>query len=213
MAKFYSVYKGKSGTPKILRTWDECKAEVIGCSGAIYKSFPTELEAIKFLELNAQGKGIEPKKTVKNKESEEAVEIDGLRVYVDGSFSLEKRNYSFGMVAILDGEVVHEDKGVGDDEEAVPLRNVSGEVLGAMRAVEYAIENNHKEINLYFDYQGIESWALGTWKRNNRITSNYHTFMQNKMKEIRVNFKKVKGHSGDKYNDRADVLAKEALGI
>lgn len=213
MGKFYSVYKGKSGSPKIFTTWDECKAEVIGCSGAIYKSFKTELEAIKFLELNAQGKDIKPKKAVKNVASEELEEVSGLQIYVDGSFSLEKRNYSFGMVAILNGEVVHEDKGVGDDEEAVPLRNVSGEVLGAMRAVEYAILENHKEVNLYFDYQGIESWALGTWKRNNRITSSYHSFMQDKMKEIKINFKKVKGHSGDKYNDRADVLAKQALGI
>ena len=28
-----------------------------------------------------------------------------------------------------------------------------------------------------------------------------------------VTFVKVKGHSGDKYNDLADKLAKEALGI
>ena len=29
MAKFYAVYKGKSGSPKILNSWDECKAKVI----------------------------------------------------------------------------------------------------------------------------------------------------------------------------------------
>ena len=32
-------------------------------------------------------------------------------------------------------------------------------------------------------------------------------------KHIRFRFVKVKGHSGDKYNDLADRLAKDALGI
>ena len=68
-------------------------------------------------------------------------------------------------------------------------------------------------VTIVFDYQGIESWALGTWKRNNEITSNYHNFMREKMKDIKILFKKVKGHSGDKFNDRVDALAKEALGI
>ena len=37
--------------------------------------------------------------------------------------------------------------------------------------------------------------------------------MQNNMKKIDIKFVKVKGHSGDKYNDIADKLAKKALGI
>ena len=80
-----------------------------------------------------------------------------------------------------------------------------------MKAIEYAIENGYKDIVLCYDYQGIESWALGTWKRNNRITQNYNEFMQEKFKLIKVRFKKIKGHSGNKFNDRADILAKKAL--
>ena len=37
--------------------------------------------------------------------------------------------------------------------------------------------------------------------------------MQSKMKEVKIKFKKIKGHSGHKYNDLADKLAKEALDI
>ena len=36
-------------------------------------------------------------------------------------------------------------------------------------------------------------------------------FMQEKFKLIKVRFKKIKGHSGNKFNDRADILAKKAL--
>lgn len=211
--KFYSVYKGKSGEPKIFTTWDECKKEVIGFKGAIYKSFKTKEEAEEFILLNVNSSGgVKNNKTLTLKE-ESFIAEEGLTAYVDGSFSLEKKNYSYGMVCIENGEVIFTDKGVGTDQNAIALRNVSGEVNGAMKAVEYAIENRFKQITIVFDYQGIESWALGTWKRNNDITKNYNEFMQDKMKEIKINFKKVKGHSGDKFNDIADKLAKEALGI
>lgn len=212
MAKYYAVFKGKSVEETIFNTWDECKAEVIGCKGAIYKSFKTKKEAEDFIEMNKRGSySIKERKSSLKDESFLAEE--GLTVYVDGSFSLEKGNFSYGLIAIDDGEIVYEDNGVGFDEKAIPLRNVSGEVLGARKAVEYAISKNYSHVTIVFDYQGIESWALGTWKRNNEITSNYNSFMKEKMKEINISFKKVKGHSGDKFNDKVDKLAKEALGI
>ncbi len=204
--KYYAVYKGKSGAPKIFTSWDECKKEVIGFKGAIYKSFTTEKDAINFIALNSEGKTVE--KVEDLLESEE-----GLFIYVDGSFSVDKGNYSYGLVAVKDGEIIYKDKGKGFDKEAISLRNVSGEVLGARMAVEYAIDNGFKEITIAYDYQGVESWAIGTWKRNNRITVEYNEFMQSKMNEVKIRFKKIKGHSGHKYNDLADKLAKEALGI
>lgn len=220
MAKYYSVFKGKSGKPKIFTTWDECKAEVIGCKGAIYKSFKTMDEAKEFIVLNEKSSGNKgfkksndiEKINVKQNNFDEFNE-DGLIIYVDGSFSVEKGNFSYGLLAIKDKKVIYEDKGVGSDKNAISLRNVSGEVLGAKKAVEYAIKNNYKSVTIVFDYQGIESWAIGTWKRNNDITIEYHEFMKEKMKQIDIRFKKVKGHSREKYNDRVDFLAKSALGI
>lgn len=38
--KFYVVWKGK--TPGIYDTWNDCKAQISGFEGAIYKSFPTK---------------------------------------------------------------------------------------------------------------------------------------------------------------------------
>lgn len=211
MAKFYSVYRGKSGTPKIFTNWEECKKEVLGCKGAIYKSFKTKVEAEEFLKLNSLGKQVSIKEDgIKN---EEFNLNDGLVIYVDGSFSLEKGNYSYGLIAIDNGVEIYEDYDIGSDKESVSFRNVAGEVLGSLKAVEYAIENNYKEVNIVYDYQGIECWALGTWKRNKVLTQEYHKKMQENMRKIKINFVKVKGHSGDKYNDIADKLAKKALGI
>lgn len=63
--KYYAVYKGKSGAPKIFTSWDECKKEVIGFKGAIYKSFTSEKEAIDFIALNAGVKSSTSKKKKK----------------------------------------------------------------------------------------------------------------------------------------------------
>ena len=41
--KFYVVWHGV--TPGIYTSWAECKAQVNGCEGAIYKGFPTREEA------------------------------------------------------------------------------------------------------------------------------------------------------------------------
>lgn len=44
--KYYAVKKGyKTG---IFESWDECKKQVIGYSGAIYKSFEVLNEALEY---------------------------------------------------------------------------------------------------------------------------------------------------------------------
>jgi len=40
--KFYAVKTGR--TPGVYGTWADCKAQVDGYSGAVYKSFPTAAE-------------------------------------------------------------------------------------------------------------------------------------------------------------------------
>jgi viroplasmin and RNaseH domain-containing protein len=201
MGKFYAVAKGLSGTPDIYESWPECQKEIKGVKGAIYKSFPNREQAQNFLNMQ-----------VNNCKTLETADNTLLTIYVDGSFKEVAQNYSYGVVAVLNDEVVYEESGAGNKEpEAVALRNISGEVTGAMRAVTYAVNNGYKEINLCYDYQGIECWALGTWNRNGNIAEAYHKFMQDNLKFIKINFVKIKGHSGVKYNERADELAGKAL--
>lgn len=47
-SKFYAVRKGLA--PGIYRTWDECKQQVHGVSGAAYQSFKTQQAAEQYLE-------------------------------------------------------------------------------------------------------------------------------------------------------------------
>ena len=93
------------------------------------------------------------------------------------------------------------------------MRNVAGEISGAMRIVEEAICLGLEEITLYYDYAGIENWVTGVWSCNKYETYEYSRFMHESSKQIRIHFHKVAGHSGDTGNEIVDTIAKEQSGV
>ncbi len=192
--KFYAVKKGYN--TGIFNTWDECKKNIDGFSGAIYKSFTSLEDAKNFLDGGEK---------VINEETD-------LIAYVDGSYNISTREFSYGMVILKgDEEICFSQK--FNDNDLADMRNVAGEIMGSMSAMRYCLDNNFKSITIYFDYEGIEKWCKGYWKTNKEGTKNYKEYYDSIKNKIHIVFKKVKAHSGDKYNDMADKLAKKALGI
>lgn len=144
-------------------------------------------------------------------ESGAALQADHLVAYVDGSFRQGHSVYGYGVVILAGDRVIKTLSGTGSRPEYVAMRNVAGEVLGAIKAMQYAMAAGARSLVLHFDYQGIESWAIGTWKRNNDLTRGYHEFVRSVRPRLSLTFRKVKGHSGDAMNDLADELAKQAV--
>ena len=68
-----------------------------------------------------------------------------------------------------------------------------------------------KELNLYFDYEGIEKWAIGDWECEKDVSKEYKHFIDIVSNHLKINFFKIESHTGIEYNERADVLAKEAI--
>ncbi len=196
--KYYAVRNGrKTG---VFETWNECKAAVSGFSGAAYKSFTNREEAMDF--VTADSKADEDRDEKKS----EAF------AYVDGSYDDTTKSYSYGMVMMVKDDELHFNKKFEKDDMS-DMRNVAGEIQGSMAAMQYCLDNKIKSISIFYDYEGIEKWCNGDWKAKKEGTQKYVEFYKNASQYVDVDFIKVKGHSGDKYNDMADELAKKALGL
>jgi len=219
--KFYAVRNGIK--PGIYKTWAECKDMVHGVSGAEYKSFPTLAEAQAYMARNenmqarkAKDENVHVRKAkdenMQAGKEEKASAKSSAFSFVDGSFNEVTGVYGYGGF-VQYGEKREVISGSGSDAEMASMRNVAGEVLGSMAAIKKAVELGIDALDIYYDYSGIEMWAVGEWKRNKKGTIAYYEYIQSVKDKIKLNFVKVKGHSGVEGNEEADMLAKKAVGI
>jgi ribonuclease HI len=196
-SKFYGVKVGK--IPGVYTTWEECKKQVDGYPGALYKSFPAKDEASDYVSGNS------PDTNAAGPDNSLAA---GYHIYVDGSY-LDKR-YSWAFVVYDGPQVIYENCGVGEDAEAAIIRNVAGELEATVKAIQWADAQGLHPIVIHHDYIGISEWAVGKWKTNNKFTEAYARFVRPYLNWVR--FHKVAGHSGVAGNELADKLAGKALG-
>ena len=132
--------------------------------------------------------------------------------YVDGSYDIKTGRFSYGVVFFANGSEMHINRAFRHGELS-SMRNVAGEIMGSGEAMKRAREMGIKKLTIYHDYEGIAKWCTGQWQAKKKWTRKYKAFYDEVSKDVEINFVKVTGHSGDKYNDLADKLAKEALGI
>lgn len=206
--KYYGVRKGLA--PGVYTTWDECKAQVDGFSGAEYKSFKTEDEAKSYVDAEKT----EDKKDTKTVELNTNVELltDKPYAFVDGSFNTQTGVYGYGGY-LFDGKQKYPLQGHGNDKDMATMRNVAGEIEGSMAAVRKAEELGINEMTMFYDYMGIKEWATGGWKTNTKGTRTYAAFMNSADRTVSLTFTHTKGHSGIEGNEIADVMAKNSVGI
>ena len=235
--KYYAVRKGRK--PGIYMTWDECSAQVIGCAGAVYKSFLTEEEAKAFMAADIGGElSSEQKKKpcVRKKKAEEQEPKDNTDkliaylekakaeypvgklspeeaiAYVDGSYNQQTKVYSFGCVFISE-RGVETFSGSGSKEDFRTARNVAGELMGTVYASELAVKRGIKTLTVYHDYTGISMWYNGMWKAESPVAVDYIAKTDALRPYLTTRFMKVAGHTGVDLNEAADLIAKAAAGI
>lgn len=205
--KFYAVHTGR--VPGVYDNWDDCKAQVDGFTGAKYKSFSTEAEAQNFVNGNVQQQS---ETQSVNVDADTYIDLPDVYSFVDGSFNPDTGVYGYGGFLCVEGKKIPI---MGHDNKAdmSSMRNVAGEISGAMVAVKKAEELNLREMTILYDYRGIEEWALGRWRANKQGTVDYVDFMNSDKRKVQLKFQHVKGHTGIEGNEIADVMAKTAVGI
>lgn len=197
--KFYGVKVGSN--PGVYETWEECEKQIKGYSGAVYKSFATREESENFV----YGTTTSVTTSLSNTQSE-------AKAYVDGSYDNSKKLFSYGVVFFYQ-EQQECYKESFDAPHLVSMRNVSGEIKGAEKAMQLCLDRGISSLDLFYDYEGVEKWCTGEWSATKVGTQAYAHFYQSISSKLQVIFHKVAAHSGDQYNDMADRLAKEALGL
>lgn len=200
--KYYAVRRGRK--PGIYTSWSQCKSQIYGFASASYKSFTSKADAEAFMNDAS---------SVNVKDSLDVVEIDGVVAYVDGSYKASTGEFAYGGIILQDKKEIERFSGKMSDPGLATMRNVAGEIKASEYAMRFCVNKGIRKVYIFHDYEGIAKWCTGEWKANKDGTKKYKSYYESIKDCLEVIFIKVKGHSGDKYNDVADMLAKAALGI
>ena len=225
MAKknFYAVKQGR--VTGIFTTWDDCKAQVGGFPGAVFKGFPTEEEAKAWLSgtplFRDDTESLQPPAPTKQKlrkkaapSGENGPTADYI-VYTDGS-CLKNPAGPGGFAAVIvstrDGEV----REISGGEPSTT--NNRRELRAGIEAL--AALPPRSVVEIYTDSQYMKNaftkYWLRNWKRNGWITATGEPVKNQDLWRAldeafslhKVNFHWVKGHAGNRWNERCDTLAR-----
>ena len=134
--------------------------------------------------------------------------------FVDGSYNAETHTYGWGGFIVDKFGRKHILRGSGRKINLCKMRNVAGEILGAGAAIQMALKLGMDKLTIYYDYEGIEKWVTGKWCARKKETQNYVALAKGAMRSgLKLYFKHVKAHSGIPFNEEADRIAKEAVGL
>lgn len=217
--KYYAVRIGK--VPGIYSTWAECKEHVNGVAGAVYKSFSSLEEAEQYIQEKSENNP--PITTDTFPETDLNAQIENrisdlceneVIAFVDGSYDSIGEKSAFGAIIFSQGgskDILYKAFTKNLGEEFISERNVAAELEGVKEAINWAIQYNKTKITIYYDYEGIEKWATNQWKAKRPIPMEYVRFIQSKKSSLQIEFEKVPAHSGVKFNEEVDMIAKSAL--
>ncbi len=124
-----------------------------------------------------------------NQKPEEVTQVEtdnqsnNVSAYIDGSYNQKTGTYGYGGF-VIENNQKHIIQGCGQDKNVASMRNVAGELLGAMNAIKYASTQGYKNLTIYYDYIGIEAWPTGKWSANNEYTKKYKEYVSNKISKV-----------------------------
>lgn len=184
--KFYAVKSDSE--KKIVTSWTECEKLTHGVKGVLFKSFGSREEAEAWLSGMVKPAA------------------GGIRVFVDGSFSPSFKHSGWAFVVTENDKELARGSGITAFE--AESRNIDGEVMASYQAMRWLDAHDMNGV-ICHDYEGVARWAMGEWQAKSNIAKMYVS--ASKPYLHRVKFEKVAAHTGVKWNELVDQLAKDAI--
>ncbi len=218
--KVYAVKRGRA--TGLFATWDECKKQVDGFAGAVYKGFSSAQEAQAWLfgtggmaSLFEDEPTAVPKKSpVRENTRSDAAPAD-YTVYTDGS-CLRNPDGPGGYAAVIISAQDGTTREISGGEPSTTNNRM--ELRAGIEAL--SVLPSGSTVDFYTDSQYMKNaftkYWLRNWKRNGWRTSTGEPVknqdlwraLDEAFSHHTVRFHWVKGHAGNHWNERCDALAR-----
>lgn len=183
---FYAVRKGtRTG---VVTSWAECQEMVKGVSGADFKGFNDEDQAIKYVktgEISVKSGIVISKPStggLANVYARGTVRDNGayIGVVIEGC---DKRYQFFGEIVVTD---------------TVKSKGFVGELLAVLVATQLSLDLGFTQLNFVFAYDGVEKWFNGDWAARDSLAVGYSTLMNKLRLSGCLNYTFTRGVKGIK---------------
>lgn len=128
------------------------------------------------------------------------------QAYVDGSYNGENAGYGAVILHNRDEIARLSGKAPGDPQ----IRQIAGELVAVMKLMDWCQSNGVTEIDVLYDYVGIEKWATGKWQAKSDLARQYAETMRTC--PVKITWYNVDSHTGVRWNNVADQLARDGAG-
>ncbi len=141
--------------------------------------------------------------------------MEKVTIYTDGACSGNPGPGGWASVLIYNG--IEKEISGGMKETTNNIMEITA-VIEGLKALKFPCEVDLYSDSAYVVNTFLQGWIYG-WMKNNWKTASGSSVknkelwqeLYNLTKTHKVNFNKVKGHSDNKYNNRCDELAREAI--
>lgn len=203
MRSYYVVISGRN--PGIYDSWSECNKQVNGVRGAKFNKFGDKSEAERFFQSH-----------FKPKDKTDNVMIPAVNrtiSYTDGSST--KSGAGYCALILKESNPIQYFGPVPSEDGSIPTNN-----RAELYAIAVAIHNSEGPLNVMTDSEYavsslttyVYSWKQNDWKNSRGETIaniDLIKYLHEAMLKRDIKLIHVKGHSGDKWNELADQLAKK----
>ncbi len=211
--KFYAIAAGRK--PGIYTNWPAAQAQVMGFAGAKYKGFATRAEAEAWLKNPVYTASPAKAKSSTGRASAspaKAAKEGQIVIYTDGGARFNPGPGGYGIVIIENGKRQELSGGYR------LTTNNRMELMACIVALRQ-VKKTKKSVTLYSDSQYVvngitkgwaRSWRQKGWIKSDKqpaINPDLWAELLDLVEALDVDFRWVRGHAGNEFNERCDELA------